>query len=64
MCFEKEMEISCISEKTWQKSVMRGILIFVLSFKFSAGLVAQKQLGIKEASWQKSFGCENQLHYK
>lgn len=31
MCCEKEMEISYISEKTWEKSVMRVILIFVLS---------------------------------
>lgn len=43
---------------------MRVILIFVLSFKFSAGLAALKQLAVKEVSWQKSFGCENQLHYK
>lgn len=58
------MEISYISEKTWEKSVMRVVLIFCAEFKFSAGLAALKQLGIKEVSWQKSFGCENQLHYK
>lgn len=43
---------------------MRVILIFVLSFKFSAALAALKQLGVREVSWQKSSGCENQLHYK
>lgn len=31
MCFEKEMEIIYVSEKTREKSVMRVILIFVLS---------------------------------
>lgn len=60
----KKWRSGYISEKAWEKSVMRVVLIFVLSFKFSAGLVALKQLRIKEVSWQKSFGCENQFHYK
>lgn len=47
-----------------EKTVMIVILIFVLNFKFTGGLIAQKQLGKKEASCQESFGCENQGHYK
>lgn len=64
MCFEKAMEIGYISEKTMGKICNEIDPYFCAEFKFSAGLVALKQLSIKEISWQKSFGCENQLHYK
>lgn len=64
MCFEKEVEISYITEKNMEKICNESDPYFCAEFKFSAGFVALKQLGIKEISWQKSFPCENQLHYK
>lgn len=54
MCFKKEMEISYISEKNMGKTCNENVPYFCVEFKFSAGLVALKQLGIKEVSWQKS----------